>query len=83
MTEQAEEAVGNLTDIEANPIGPGPDYLVKQYRPIKAGNGTHTRGERVGVAWQNANGSICVRLNGIQVISNDVFLFPTSDNTPS
>lgn len=81
-SESRDEASETAAGLVA-PIGPGPDYVVKQYRQIKTGTETQRRAERIGVAWQNANGSICVRLNGVQLISNDVFLFPQEQNTPS
>lgn len=59
----------------------GPDYIAMQYRVVRVEDGWKTRKERIGAAFSNANGSICFRPTGRQVIENDVYLFP-ADNTP-
>ena len=59
-----------------------PDYIAKQYRRIRTRDGWASRGERIGVAWQQANGSLCIRLNGAQVISNDFYLFQAESQSP-
>lgn len=60
----------------------GPDYIAMQYREVKVADGWKTRKERVGAAFNNANGSICFRPTGRQVIENDIYLFP-NDNVPN
>lgn len=57
----------------------GPDYIAMQYRQVKMEDGWRTRKERIGAAFINANGSICFRPQGQQLIDNDVYLFPTND----
>ena len=54
----------------------GPDYIVMQYRQIRFEDGWRTRKERIGAAFNNANGSICLRLSGQQIIAGDIYLFP-------
>lgn len=59
----------------------GPDYIAMQYRQVRVDDGWKTRKERIGAAFNNANGSICFRPAGVQLIENDVYLFP-NDNEP-
>ena len=60
----------------------GPDYIAMQYRQVRVDDGWKTRKERIGAAFNNANGSICFRPAGVQLIENDVYLFP-NDSEPS
>ena len=39
----------------------GPDYIAMQYRQVRVDDGWKTRKERIGAAFNNANGSICFR----------------------
>lgn len=57
-----------------------PDYIAMQYRQIRVENGWKTRKERIGVAFDNENGSICFRLTGRQIIEGDIYLFPSENS---
>ena len=59
-----------------------PDYIAMQYRVVRIEDGLRTRKERIGAAFTNANGSICFRPSGRQIIDNDVYLFPNNDQSP-
>ena len=52
--------------------GTKPDYVVKSRR----GYGRNAPFLRVGAAWSRENGGICVRLDGTQLVENDLYLFP-------
>lgn len=56
-----------------------PDYFVKQYRVTKVEDGWKTRKERIGAAWNGANGAISIRLAGTQIIEGDMHLFPSTE----
>ena len=58
------------------------DYMATQYRTIRTQDGSGTRRELIGAAWNTANGAICVRLSGAQIVSNDIYLFPESSIAP-
>ena len=58
----------------------GPDYIAMQYRQVRVDDGWKTRKERIGAAFNNANGSICFRPSGQQLIESDIYLFPTDNN---
>lgn len=53
-----------------------PDFTVRQYRHIRTVDAVKLRKETVGAAWKNENGSITLRLNGVQTIENDLYIFP-------
>ena len=54
-----------------------PDYTIKQYRQVRTDSGSKTRKETIGAIWENAStGMLTIRLNGTQIISNDVFAYP-------
>ena len=57
-----------------------PDYIATQYRSIRTADGMKTRKENIGAAWVGANGQICVRPNGMQILSNAFYLFGTAGN---
>ena len=52
-----------------------PDYIVKQYRQIKTADGWITRSDSIGSAWKASNDAICIRPAGVQVLTQDVYLF--------
>ena len=52
-----------------------PDYVVKQYRQIKTADGWITRSDSIGSAWKASNDAICIRPAGVQVLTQDVYLF--------
>jgi hypothetical protein len=55
-----------------------PDFVARQYRYVRLEDGLKLRKETVAVGWFNsANGSITLRPNGMQIIENDIYLFPT------
>lgn len=56
-----------------------PDYIAMQYRVVRNDKGWKTRKERIGAAFLNANGAICFRPAGQQIIDNDVYLFPNAE----
>jgi hypothetical protein len=58
-----------------------PHFTVKQYRYIRLEDGLKLRRETVGAGWNN-NGSITLRLNGMQIIEGDLYLFPVDGKTP-
>ena len=57
-----------------------PTYVAKQYRVVRVDDGWKTRKERIGVAFQNDNGSICFRPSGVQLIEGDVHFFPIEED---
>lgn len=48
-----------------------PDFVAKQ----RLGYGRRTVWERVGVAWQNEDGSVYLRLHGTQILSGGITLY--------
>lgn len=58
-----------------------PDYIAMQYRVLRTESGWKPKKERIGAAFNNANGSICFRPTGRQLIENDIYLFPANDES--
>ncbi len=58
-----------------------PDHVAVQYRVITLEEGSKTRRERIGVAW-NTDKGICFRPAGAQVIEGDVYLYPFESDQP-
>tara|TARA_R110002167_G_scaffold186979_9_gene388128 strand:+ start:891 stop:1121 length:231 start_codon:yes stop_codon:yes gene_type:complete len=59
--------------------GNQPDWVAKSPR----GNGRNQRLERIGVAWNRDDGGICLRLAGTQIVNEDIYLYPLSDDPAS
>lgn len=56
-----------------------PDWIVKTPK----GYGRKTKLERIGVAWnREKDGGICIRTAGMQIIADDIYLFPVITNEP-
>ena len=72
--ETNEEETGSRPDVSFR--ARRPDYLVRQYRRVAMDDGPKTRRESIGAGWDMNNGGINIRLNGVQIISQDVYLFP-------
>lgn len=72
-----------MTNVETknakpNHKGRRPDWVVKT--PRKKGQGSGL--VRIGAAWDRADGGICIRLTGNQIISGDVYVYPSLDGAP-
>ena len=52
--------------------GAKPDFIVKS----ASGYGRGARFNRIGAGWSRPDGGVCVRLDGKQLIENDLYLFP-------
>lgn len=73
-----------MTNVETNTAnqthkGRRPDWVVKV--PRQKGKGTGL--VRIGAAWDRADGGICIRLTGNQIISGDVYVYPSLEGAPS
>ena len=55
--------------------GNRPDWVAKTSK----GYGRKARFERVGAAWNRDDG-ICVRLAGVQIVNEDIYLFPAGQS---
>jgi hypothetical protein len=51
-----------------------PHWIAKVPRQF----GRKERLERVGVAWNREDGGICLRLHGTQIVSEHVYLYPST-----
>ena len=59
--------------------GNQPDWVAKSPRGI----GRNQRLERIGVAWNRDDGGLCLRLVGTQIVDEDIYLYPMSDDPAS
>ena len=62
------------TTNETKAAGQKPDFVVKS----TTGYGKNGRFRRVGAAWRREDGGLCVRLDGKQLVENDLHLFPAT-----
>lgn len=60
----------------SNGTGNKPTMTAKQ----RVGYGKNTSYERLGVAWNNDDGSIYVRVHGTQIITGGFVLYPIEDD---
>ena len=58
--------------------GRSPDWVVKAPRVRGKNSGLM----RVGAAWDRADGGICVRLTGSQIVSGDLYIYPSIEGAP-
>ena len=63
---------------ENGSVGRSPDWVVKAPKI----SGQNPGLERIGVAWDRADGGICVRLTGRQIVSGDLYIYPSIEGAP-
>ena len=56
--------------------GNRPDWIAKTPK----GQGRNSYLERIGVAWNRDDGGIGIRLVGTQLVTDDIYLYPNTDD---
>lgn len=72
------KSTNEVATAEKGTGGRSPDWVVKAPKTGGQSSGL----ERIGVAWDRADGGICVRLTGQQIVSGDLYIYPSIEGAP-
>lgn len=72
MTNETTQAENTVKNDNSNQ----PKYAVK----VREGHGRNAKYERIGVAWENKDGSIYVKLHGKQIVDQAFTLYEFASN---